>query len=86
MLPDLPLTLAEWPRNGRETVRVRLDRYNGHVVVDCRCWWSDAAGELKPGRSGLTLAVRHLPALADALAATLKQAQDTGLLAVETAS
>ena len=40
MPPDLPLTLAEWPRNGRETVRVRLDRYNGHAVVDCRCWWS----------------------------------------------
>ena len=84
MRPELPLTLAEWPRNARETVRVRLDRYNGHVVVDCRCWWSDATGELKPGRSGLTLAVRHLPALADALAATLKRAQDTGLLAAET--
>jgi hypothetical protein len=83
MPPDLPLALAEWPRNERETVRVRLDRYNGHVVVDCRCWWSDASGELKPGRGGLTLAVRHLPALADAVAAALTQAQVHGLLVPE---
>jgi hypothetical protein len=53
------------------------------VVVDCRCWWSDASGELKPGRGGLTLAVRHLPALANAVAAALAQAQAHGLLVPE---
>jgi hypothetical protein len=60
--PDLPLTIAEWPRNSRETIRVRLDRYNGQVVIDWRSWWRDAAGDLRPGEGGLTLAVRHLPA------------------------
>jgi hypothetical protein len=43
-LLDLPVTLAEWPRNSRETVRVRLDLYSGQVVVDCRFWWREADG------------------------------------------
>ena len=44
MQPDLPITLAEWPRNSREMVRVRLDLYSGQVVVDCRSWWREADG------------------------------------------
>jgi hypothetical protein len=79
MQPDLPLTIAEWPRNSRETIRVRLDRYNGQVVVDCRSWWRDSAGELRPGRGGLTLSAKHLPALADALIGALAEAHRLGL-------
>ena len=86
MPPDLPFTIAEWPRNHRETVRVRLDRYNGHTVVDCRSWWVGPDGELKPGKAGLTLAVRHLPTLADAVVTALVQARSSGLLTDETAS
>ena len=67
MQNDLPFTAGEWPRNNREDVRVRLDLFKGRVIVDCRTWWRDEAGELRPGRGGLTLSVRHLPALAEAL-------------------
>jgi hypothetical protein len=77
---ELPITVAEWPRNSRETLRVRLDRYNGQVIVDCRAWWSDTNGELRPGKCGLTLSVRHLPALAEAVATALSTAQDIGLI------
>ena len=80
MPPDLPITLAEWPRNSRETARVRLDLFSGQVVVDCRSWWRDADGELRPGKSGLTLSVRHLPALAAAMDAALAHARSTGHL------
>ena len=80
MTHELPVTLAEWKRNSRETLRVRLDRFNGQTIIDCRSWWSDANGELRPGKSGLTLAVRHLPDLADALAKALAHARSTGLL------
>ncbi|QRM27372.1 transcriptional coactivator p15/PC4 family protein [Microvirga sp. VF16] len=80
MMRDLPMTVAEWKRNSRETLRVRLDTYNGQTIVDCRAWWSDANGELRPGKSGLTLSVRHLPALAEALAKALAAAQDAGLV------
>ena len=59
MQADLPLTVAEWPRNSRETIRVRLDRYNGQVVVDCRSWWRDtdrrtAARQRRPDALGKT--------------------------------
>ena len=80
MPPDLPITLAEWPRNSRETVRVRLDLFSGQVVVDCRSWWRDASGELRPGKSGLTLSVRHLPTLAAAVNAALTHARSAGHL------
>jgi hypothetical protein len=80
MTHELPITLAEWKRNSRETLLVRLDRFNGQTIIDCRSWWSDANGELWPDKSGLTLAVRHLPDLADALAKALAHARSTGLL------
>ncbi len=37
-------------------------------------------GALRPTRSGLSLAVHHLPALADALTAALIVARERGLL------
>jgi hypothetical protein len=80
MQPDLPFTAGEWPRNNREEVRVRLDLFKDHVIVDCRIWWRDEIGELRPGRGGLTLSVRHLPALAAALGAALAHAVTSGLL------
>jgi hypothetical protein len=80
MQPDLPLTVAEWPRNSRETLRVTLDRYNGQVVIDCRAWWRHAAGDLRPGRAGLTLSIRHLPTLHEALTEALMKARSAGHL------
>ena len=86
MQNDLPFTAGEWPRNNREDVRVRLDLFKGRVIVDCRTWWRDEAGELRPGRGGLTLSVRHLPALAEALDMALAHATALGLLSEPAAS
>jgi hypothetical protein len=86
MQPDLPFMAGEWPRNNREDVRVRLDLYKNKVIVDCRTWWRDEAGELRPGRGGLTLSVRHLPALAEALDTALAHATALGLLSEPDAS
>jgi hypothetical protein len=75
-----PIIIAEWPRNGREMVRVSLDRFNNCNTIDIRSWWRDSDGTLKPGRSGLTLAVTHLPALADGLVDALRRARILELL------
>ena len=72
--------IAEWPKNARETLRVRLDEYQGRAIVDVRTWFDDG-GTLRPGRAGLTLAVRHLPELAEALAKALETATASGLIA-----
>jgi hypothetical protein len=74
-----PITVAEWPRNSRETMRVRLDHYQGNTVIDARAWYAGPDGELRPGRSGLTIGIKHLPALASALAMALEETQRRGL-------
>jgi hypothetical protein len=81
---SLPVIIAQWPRNARDTVMVRLDRYNGNLVVDIRTWWTSPTGELRPGPSGITMAVHHLPSLARALTDAEATARELGLLPNQT--
>jgi hypothetical protein len=79
----LPVLISEWPRNAREMLRIKLDVYRGNAVVDRRCWYPDkATGEMKPGRGGVTLAVKHLPDLAAALGAAVDEVRRLGFAAV----
>jgi hypothetical protein len=77
--PEFPIVIAEWHRNAREVVRVALDLYNGRHTINARVWYCDGE-EVKPSKLGITLAVKHLPALADALAKALVAARQIGLL------
>ena len=70
--------IAEWPKNGRETLRVRLDCFKEQPVIDLRAWYEGSDGTLKPGRGGLTVGIRHLPALAEAIAKALAIATVSG--------
>jgi hypothetical protein len=72
--PEFPIIVAEWRRNTRESIRIALDLFNGRHTIDVRAWWKDDVGNLRPGRGGITIAVRHLPALADGLANALGRA------------
>src|SRR5690242_7558220 len=76
-LPD-PIVIAAWPKNGRETLQIKLDSFKGQPVIDCRCWYLDKDGILRPGRGGLTVSIKHLPALAAGLAQAVDVARDTG--------
>jgi hypothetical protein len=79
--PDpFPIIIAEWARNSREVVRVALDQYNGRHTVNARVWYRDADDDLRPGKSGLALSIKHLPALADALQKAMREASTKGLL------
>jgi hypothetical protein len=80
MTVTLPLVVAEWPKNGRgEVLRVALDRYKKNPVIDCRTWWPDAEGVVRPGK-GITVSVKHLSQLASALAEAERRAGELGLL------
>jgi hypothetical protein len=74
------IIVAEWPKNDRETVRVTLDEYNGRPVVGARLWFRGEDGNMRPGKTGLAIGVRHLPALARALDQALAIATEQGLL------
>jgi hypothetical protein len=65
--------IASWPRNGRETIIVKLCEYQGRPICDVRTWFTAEDG-LRPSRSGITLSVRHLPQLAEALAKAVQLA------------
>jgi hypothetical protein len=43
-------------------------------------WWRNKAGELRPRRAGITLAVRALPALTDGFVEALTLARERGLI------
>jgi hypothetical protein len=72
--------IGEWPKSIREVLRITLDEFKGRNVVDCRVWFWDRDGSLRPSRQGLTVSTRHLPALAKALSEAAKAAQEQGLL------
>lgn len=74
--------ISEWQKNSRETLRVRLDEYQGQRVICCRAWYVDKDGNKRPGRGGLTISVRHLPQLARALDDALNAAKASGLLEI----
>ena len=72
--------IAEWQKNSRETLRVAIDEFKGQPVICCRAWYQGADGNMKPGRGGLTVSIRHLPAILIAMSDAYKIALDTGLL------
>jgi hypothetical protein len=75
-----PIIVAEWQRNSREIIRVALDQYQAREIIDARVWWRDDEGNWRPGRSGLTLSRKHLPALAGGLVDALQRARALGLV------
>lgn len=79
-MTHFPIIIAEWDRNGREVVRVALDSYQGRTTINARVWFHDGDGSLKPTKTGITLAVKHLPALAEALANAENRARELGLI------
>ena len=74
-----PITIAEWPRNGGELVRVRINRFNNSFTLDIRCFVPAGNGIFKPTRNGLTLGIKHLTKLADTLAQVRNRAELWGL-------
>jgi hypothetical protein len=70
-----PIIIAEWPRTGAELVRVGIDRFENHFILDVRCWIRGKDGVLKPRRNGLTLGIRHLPKLVEVLTRAREHAE-----------
>jgi hypothetical protein len=71
--------ISEWRRNKREMIRIALSEYQGHKTVDIRVWYATGDGN-RPTRTGLTLGLRHLPDLANALALAHYEAKARGLI------
>ncbi|MFO1143166.1 MAG: transcriptional coactivator p15/PC4 family protein [Amaricoccus sp.] len=65
--------IASFRKNANEEVRVSLDDFSGHLLVNVRVWYSTANGEMRPGKQGIAVRVEQLPDLTAALAKAAKE-------------
>jgi hypothetical protein len=80
-MTDAAQHIATVEKNRAEDVRVALVEYNGHDLVDVRIFASiEGAEERQPTRKGVSLAIRQLPALLEALQAAREAAERRGLI------
>ena len=77
------IVVDEFARNDREIIRVLLDRFRGHDMLQIRNFYPGRDGEWCPGKGGIAMAVRHLPRLAAAINSALAEAQRAGLIRAE---
>lgn len=61
--------IATFRKNAKEEVRVSLDEFRGHRLVNIRVWFEADDGEMRPGKQGIALRIEMLPDLREALTA-----------------
>jgi hypothetical protein len=76
----LPIIVADIERASGKVVRVTLDHFKGHDLIDVRTWYRAENGNLRPSKAGFALVVHRLPELADALNLAVVRARAAGLL------
>lgn len=59
--------IAIIPKNAREELRISLDEFNGHELLNLRIWFHTGDGEMRPTKKGVALKVALLPELLAAL-------------------
>lgn len=73
-------TIAEFPKNKRETLRIELTQFNGRDVVNARIWAPKEGVGLVPTPKGLTISPDLLPQLIGGLQAAQEAATKLGLI------
>jgi hypothetical protein len=74
------IVIAELDKNAHETIRVALSSYEGSPTFSVWRWYRTPTGELRPGKGGLVIGIRHLPSLAEAVESALTTARELGRL------
>ena len=73
--------IASIEKNSRQILRVTLDDFKGHRLVNLLVWFKTAEGDYCPGRHGVTLRINKLERLIAALMDAHAQANQVGWLA-----
>ncbi|PQV56578.1 transcriptional coactivator p15 (PC4) [Defluviimonas denitrificans] len=61
------MQIATIPKNAREEIRVEVQDFKGHRLLNIRVWYDDGTGEYRPGKQGLALRLDRLSDLCGAL-------------------
>ncbi len=80
MSEGLPLVIMRVRRSARVSVQIKLTVFKGQPILEVRNYWREKDGSWRATRKGLSLGVKHIPALADALAQAETIARSMGLL------
>jgi hypothetical protein len=80
LLPEPIVVQRFWCNRRGEAVVVQLRSFEGIALIDLRRHYTAKDGKLAPTRKGLSIAVKHLPDLAVAIAKALNTARERGLL------
>ncbi|MEQ8898656.1 MAG: transcriptional coactivator p15/PC4 family protein [Roseovarius sp.] len=77
--------IATIRKNAREDLRVTLEEFRGHHLLNLRIWYDADDGEQRPGKQGVAIRLDLLPHLRKALSEAEQEARKSGLLAGEDA-
>lgn len=77
-----PHVIAQLQKNVRETLRVSLDEYRGHQLINIRVCvpLTESSGIMVPTKAGVSLSVGLLPQLTGALVEAEEAARQKGWL------
>lgn len=59
--------IATIPKNSQQEIRVSLENYQGHDLLNMRVWFQSQDGDMRPGKQGLAIRLALLPDLTRAL-------------------
>jgi hypothetical protein len=79
---DEPIIISKFWKNRRrnESVHVSLSEYEGHCLINVRVYCTGTDGIDRPTPKGISMGIRKLQELADAVAKSLAKAKELGLL------
>jgi hypothetical protein len=78
--PSDASVVAEWPCGRGDRLRISLEYYREQWLFNVRRWYEADDGELRPGKRGFAIALKHLPQIAAATAKALELSRERGLL------
>ena len=61
------MLIAEIQKNTRERIRISIEEYRGHRLIDCRVYYEDNQGEWTPTKKGIALNNETIDEVANAL-------------------
>ena len=73
--------VGQFEKNAREEVRVQLREFKGHQLLDIRTFYFTAeGGEPKPSPKGISIPLRLLPQVKEAILEAERVLKDEGIL------
>lgn len=77
-----PVEICKFWKNRRrsDAVHITLSTYEGVNIVDCRVYYTNDQGQMRPSNKGLAMSVAKLPELLDGISRAVMKATELGLL------